>query len=74
LVSQQTAAELAAGMLDTVHSIQHVLHLLLQEEFPNTTSSSSGQQQQQQERLLSHMLWLPSLKLLAECVLCPQLT
>jgi hypothetical protein len=61
-LSKQTAAELAAGMLATAHSIQHVLQWLLQQEASNTTSSSSSngrQQQQQQAPLLDHTLWLP---------------
>jgi hypothetical protein len=63
-------------MLATMHSIQHILQWLLQQEESNTSSSSSSssssnrrQQQQQQASLLDHALWLPSVKLLAECLL-----
>jgi hypothetical protein len=57
-------------MLATVRSIQHVAQwLLLQQRAPQTTSSSSSQQQQQNALLQYHALWLPSLKLLVECLL-----
>jgi hypothetical protein len=59
-------------MLATVRSMQHVLQwLLLPKESKTTSSSSSSGQrrQQQQALLLDRSVWLPSLKLLAECLL-----
>jgi hypothetical protein len=59
-------------MTATARRIQHILHWLQQQHASRASSSSNGHQQQQQQQqafLLVNALWLPTLKLLVECVL-----